>query len=221
MESCFQEVGLAARSPRWGLARGGVSGGAGCALPAVVSQEPRAQAHWYLELYLKLLLLPGLLSNFLLSRGNLSPPMSNIFSASWKKAGIIRSKGKLLLPRFQKTEHVSRNESWLNSSWATQGLLKAYSQHFWEPVKHTLALRRPLPVGTPALCDSKVSLSDNPGWPRPGCAFSLCSGLLGVAILVVSLLHPGLQLYLVPSKQRVFPPSFYHQGGRQFSFPLI
>lgn len=154
MESCFQEVGLAARSPRWGLARGGVSGGAGCALPAVgaclrwcvrwgllraprgaglpavVSQEPRAQAHWYLELYLKLLLVPGLLSNFLLSRGNLSPPMSNIFSASWKKAGIIRSKGKLLLPRFQKTEHVSRNKSWLNSSWATQGLLKAYSQHF-------------------------------------------------------------------------------------------
>lgn len=39
------------------------------------------------ERYLRLLLLPGLLSNFLLSRGNLSPAMSNIFSASWKERG--------------------------------------------------------------------------------------------------------------------------------------
>lgn len=47
------------------------------------------------ELYLKLLFLPGLFSNLRLSRGNLSAPMSNIFSASWKKGGsiIVRSKG--------------------------------------------------------------------------------------------------------------------------------
>lgn len=37
------------------------------------------------EFYLKLLFFPGLLSNFLLSKGNLSPPISNIFSASCKK----------------------------------------------------------------------------------------------------------------------------------------
>lgn len=37
------------------------------------------------EFYLKLRLFPGLLSNFLLSKGNLSPPISNIFSASWKE----------------------------------------------------------------------------------------------------------------------------------------
>lgn len=39
----------------------------------------------FMEFYLKLLLFPGLLSNFLLSKGNLSPPISNIFSASCKR----------------------------------------------------------------------------------------------------------------------------------------
>ena len=46
-------------------------------------KEVNSSVFW--ELYLKLLFFPGLLSNFLLSKGNLSPPISNIFSASCKK----------------------------------------------------------------------------------------------------------------------------------------
>lgn len=87
-----------------------------------------AQAGWYLALYLKLLLLPGLLSSFLLSRGNLSPPMSNIFSASWKKGGASSGPKETPIPKFQRTEHVSRT----SSSWTIQGLLKAHRQRFQE-----------------------------------------------------------------------------------------
>lgn len=205
-------------------------GGAGSAAPrGSAAQELWQRARWYLGLYLKLLLLPGLLSNFLLSRGNLSPPTSNIFSASWKK-GVgedYQVQRKLLLPKFQKTEHVSRNESWLSSSWTTQGFLKAHSQRFQEPAKYTSVPRRPFPVGIPVgasdqasppppaprrlLCaNSKGSLSSSPTCPsQPALVMS--------RVLPFSLLWPpwsdhfggfftapGLQLYLVTNKPRVF-----------------
>lgn len=142
------------------------------------------QAGWYLELYLKLLLLPGLLSNFLLSRGNLSPAMSNIFSASWKKVGRHHQvQRKLLLPKFQKTEHVSRNKLKLDYTKIAKSPQTAFPGtpqpgegrfqwvHLW-----MLTPRLSFPQ-TPALCYSKVSLSHPHShrfphrrpWPCPGC----------------------------------------------------
>lgn len=65
------------------------------------TKEVNSSMFW--ELYLKLLFFPGLLSNFLLSKGNLSPPISNIFSASCKKKThyFTLDQGSLHQPIFQ------------------------------------------------------------------------------------------------------------------------
>jgi hypothetical protein len=82
-----------------------------------------------MALYLKLLLLPGLLSSFLLSRGNLSPPMSNIFSASWKKGGASSGPKETPIPKFQRREHVSRNKLKLDYTRIAKSPQTAFPEH--------------------------------------------------------------------------------------------
>lgn len=152
-----------------------------------MSQEPCGKLAGTWEFYLKLLFLPGLLSNFLLSRGNLSPPMSNIFSASWKKGGTSSSPKETPTPQTQKGRARVQKQVVARSGWPIQGLLTAHSQHLREPARGS-HFRRPhlrcwLPGSPPP--GHLVCVTARLPCPctRPHCfpqmawaAFSLCSG---------------------------------------------
>lgn len=160
------------------------------------------------ELYLMLLFLPGLLNSFLLSSGNLSPPMSSIFSDSWKERGHCyhQVQRKPLLPRVRKEVLLCRKESWLSSSWTTQGLLRAESQHLSGTCDTVSACQKgPLLVGALWLelpgdtcsagqpgyrCSCPASL---PSGPWPG-AFSLGPDSTDASACSISSLQSGLPL---------------------------